>query len=107
MSMRESISYFSRHGSPALDDSDLPELQCACHEPAMRHIYYTENNLCLCFLKCNVPEVIFLLCSYIILCNIFKTFFNCIALTFLWSADTDVYVGMQFVNPGEPSQEVC
>ncbi|KAK1629595.1 hypothetical protein QYE76_003910 [Lolium multiflorum] len=56
MSTRESISCFSRHGSPAIDYSDLPELQCACHEPKMRHIYYTENDVRLCFLKCNVSE---------------------------------------------------
>jgi hypothetical protein len=45
ISTRESILCFSRHGSPAIDDSDLRELQCACHEPAMRHIYYTENDV--------------------------------------------------------------
>jgi hypothetical protein len=50
MSTRESISCFCRHRTPGLDDSDLPDLQCACQQ-AMRHICYTENDKRLCFLK--------------------------------------------------------
>jgi hypothetical protein len=41
-----SISGLSRHESSSLDDCDLPELQCACHEPAVRDINYTQNDDC-------------------------------------------------------------
>jgi hypothetical protein len=32
--------------APSLDDCDLRELQCACHEPAVRDINYTQNDDC-------------------------------------------------------------
>jgi hypothetical protein len=51
----------------------------------MRHIYYAENYERPCFLKCDVPEVIFVLYLYTIFCIILL---NYIALTFLWSAIT-------------------
>jgi hypothetical protein len=40
-----SISGLSPHESPSLDDCDMPELQCVCHELAVRDINYTEITI--------------------------------------------------------------
>jgi hypothetical protein len=66
MSTGGSSLCLSRLRSPSYDDCDLPELQCACGEPVVQEISYTEYFRSICLMRCNMLEVICLLCSYAI-----------------------------------------